>query len=143
MRKLNFFVITQTKSQYPAVVKESFEKGLVYPQPHFYIFKRDYNDKEEEYTITKMRPIAERCATVRDSQLNRAGIGIVLHNPDGKNLTEEAKQKIAMIIKSLSDDFGIIQYQIVTDEISEDAFVDTTYLAALVARTPSMFNKRI
>lgn len=143
MRSLKFFVITQTKDEYPAVVDKSFKKGMIYPGPHFYIFKMDYTPGKEEYQIAKMRPIFERCGTVRDSLLNATGIGITIHNPSGEDLSEDAKQKIAMIIKTLSDDFGIIQYQIVTDEISDDAFVDTTYLPALVASTPSIFNKRI
>lgn len=116
---------------------------MIYPAPHFYIFKMDYKSETEEYQIAKMRPIAERCGTVRDSSLNAAGVGITIHNPSGEDLSEDAKQKIAMIIKTLADDFGIIQYQIVTDEISDDAFVDTTYLPALVASTPSIFTRRI
>ncbi len=143
MRKLNYFVITKTQDQYPAVVSKSFEKGMIYPAPHYYIFKMDYSDPDEEYKVVRMRPLAERCGTVRDSALNMAGIGILVHTPNNEELTEEVQNKIAVIIKSTIDDFGIIQYQIVTDEISDDAFVDTTYLPALVAKTPSMFTKRI
>jgi hypothetical protein len=143
MRPIKFFVVTQTDKQYPAIVEDSFEKGMIYPAPHYYIFKMDYNSDDEEYKIIKMRPLFERCGTVRDSILNANGVGILIHNPDGSALSESAKQKIAMVIKSLVDDFGIIQYQIVSDEISDEAFVDTTYLPALVSATPSMFNKRI
>jgi len=143
MRNLKFFVVTQTVSQYPAVVKESFERGLIYPYPHFYIYKHDYADIDEKYSIVKMRPLSERCGNVRDSTLNGTGIGIVIHNPDKSELSEEALQGVAVIIKTIIDDFGIIQYQIVTDEISDDAFVDTTYLPALISTTPSIFNKRI
>ena len=143
MRQIKFFVITKTKDEYPAVVEKSFEKGMIYPAPHYYIFKMDYDNTDEEYSIVKMRPIVERCGTVRDSLLNNNGIGIVIHAPNGEELSEEVNNKIAMIIKSTIDDFGIIQYQIVTDEILEDAFVDTTYLPALVAKTPSIYTKRI
>lgn len=142
MRKIGFFVVTQTTEEYPAVVKSSFEKGMIYPSPHIYIFKMDPLDSEEDIKIVKMRPMSERCGTVRDSQLNRAGVGIVIHNPTKSEFSEKLKQKVAIAIKSIVDDLGIIQYQIVTDEVSEDAFVDVLDLPALVDITPSIFTKR-
>lgn len=141
MRNISFFVVTQTKDGYPDVVSKSFEKGMIYPSPHIYIFKQD--DADENYSYVKMRPLFERCGTVRDSRMNNNGIGIVLYNPTGSPITESAKKLIATIIKNFIDDFGIIQYQIVTDEISDDAFVDTLDLPALIDIAPSAFNKRI
>ncbi len=143
MRNLKFFVITQTKNIYPQIVEESFTRGMIYPAPHYYIFKMDYYDNEEEYKIVRMRPISERCGTVRDSLLNEHGVGILIHNPSGDKIKDSLNQKIAMIIKNIIDDFGIIQYQIVSDEISDDAFVDTVFLPAAVSATPSIFTKRI
>lgn len=143
MRPIKFFVITQTKLEYPGVVEDSFTKGMMYPAPHFYIFKMDDNDENEEYKVVKMRPINERCGIVRDSSLNATGVGIVAFNPSGDVFSGELKQVIATLIKGISDDFGIIQYQIVSDEVNEDNFVNTTELPALVSITPSIFNKRI
>ena len=141
MRSISFFVITQTKSEYPKVVEESFKKGMIYPSPHVYIFKMD--EKEEDYSYVRMRPLSERCGTVKDSRLNNNGIGIVLYNPSGSPVNEKAKKLIAVIIKNFIDDFGIIQYQIVTDEMSDESFIDTLDFPALIDVTPSTFNKRI
>lgn len=113
---------------------------MIYPYPHAYIYKMDESD--EEYTFVRMRPLHERCATVRDSRLNNNGIGIVLYNPTGNPLTEKAKKLIATVIRNFVDDFGIIQYQIVTDESSADAFVDTLDFPAMVDASPSAFTKR-
>jgi len=143
MRGIQYFVLTQTDKEYPAMVSESFSRGMVYPSPHFYIFRMDDSDDAEDYKILKPRPISQRCGTVRDSRLNNNGIGIMVYNPSGKKLNPVLEQTIASIIKNTAEDLGIIKYQIVTDEVNKDAFVDTIYINALVNSTPSMFTKRI
>ena len=141
MRNLSYFVVTQTEEDYPSVVQSSFSKGMVYPAPHVYIFK--VNPADEDYTYVRMRPIHERCGTVRDSRLNNNGIGILIQNKNRGNLDEKVKKLISNIIKNFIDDFGIIQYQIVTDEVNDDTFVDTLDLPLLISIAPSAFNKRI
>lgn len=143
MRAINYFVLTQTKNEYPAMVADSFEKGMVYPAPHFYVFRMDDNDESEDYKVLKPRPLSQRCGTVRDSRLNNNGIGVMIFNPSGKKLNPKLEQTIASIIRNTAEDLGIIDYQIVTDEVDGESFVDTIYINALVGSTPSMFTKRI
>ncbi len=139
MRPLNFFVVTQTLEQYPSVVETSFSRGLLYPYPHFYIYMLE---GEDDYSVVKMRPLSERCATVRDSRLNSTGVGIVVLNPTFSPMTDKLITTIASLIKTISDDMGMKDYQIVSDDINPKSFIDTFLLPAKVAIIPSIFTKR-
>lgn len=140
MRPINFFVVTQTSDQFPSINDISFDRGLIYPYPHIYIFKAD--EDEDEYHVVKMRPLSERCATVRDSRLNNTGVGIVIYNPTKKAMNDKLLTLIASIIKTISDDLGVNKYQIVSDDMNMDNFIDVFGLDAKVAITPSSFTKR-
>lgn len=141
MRKINSFVITKTEEQLPSIVKSSFDRGLIYPYPHIFIFKTDEN--ENEYSYVKMRPLGERCATVRDSRLNNNGVGVVVYNLHGDTLNDKLKTLIATIIKAIVDDLCINSFSVVTDEVNRDKFVDVFGVEAKVHSIPSMFSKRI
>ncbi len=140
MRPLNFFVVTQTTEQYPAVMDSSFERGLIYPYPHIYVYKLD--DSDDEYFVAKMRPLSERCATVRDSRLNNTGVGIVVYNPKKLPINDKLLTLLATIIKTISDDLGLKDYQIVSDDMNMDKFLDVFGLNAKVATIPSAFTRR-
>jgi len=134
-------VITRTEDQLPFIVDSSFERGLIYPYPHVFIFKID--DSEDEYNYVKMRPLGERCATVRDARLNNTGIGIVLYNIDSEEMNEKLKTLVATIIKTITDDLCIKDFTVVTDEINQDKFVNTFGVQAKVSLIPSMFSSRL
>lgn len=140
MRQISSFVIVRTDSNPYEITKESFEHGMIYPAPHTLIFKMDESDLK--YTLQKMRPIAERCAVVRDSRLNNIGYGIVV-NSKTSTMNATLSRMVGMVIKSIVDDIGISQYEILSDEANMDRFIDTFELPAIIATIPSIFNKRI
>ena len=139
MRKINKFVVTRTNDTYPAIVEKSKQAGLVYPYPHFYIYK---DEETGEYLTTKGRPLAERCANIRDSALNNTGIGIVIKS-ETSELDEDAEMVIGRIIALTAEELGITAYIIVTDEVSEKNFVDITRLQRYVNSIPMMYQKLI
>ncbi len=141
MRRINSFVITKTEEDLPSIVRSSFDRGLIYPYPHVFIFKMD--DSETEYNFVKMRPLGERCATVRDSRLNNIGVGIVVHGLQGDEMNEKMKTLVATVIKTIIDDMCIDNFSIVTDEVNPDKFVDIFGLKAKVSLIPSMFSSRL
>jgi len=138
MRKIDTFVITRTTGNYPAIVQESFDHGMKYPYPHIYIFKGD--ESEDDYSLLRLRPICERCGNIRDSRLNNSGIGIVIMT-DSPIMNEKIETIVANSIRLMIDDLCIENYEIVTDEINEDKFVDVFGIDAKVATLPSMFTK--
>jgi len=138
MRQISNFVVTRTDKNLPAVLDESFTAGLVYPYPHFYIFKGDEN--EEEYSMLKLRPLAERCANIRDSRLNNNGVGIVVMTEDSRP-NEKLVTFIANIIKFVVDDIGISDYNVVTDEINSDKYMDVFYIPSKIETLPSSFTR--
>jgi hypothetical protein len=138
MRKVNAFVITRTAENYPAVVKNSFSRGMEFPYPHYYVFKGA--DNEEEYSYMKLRPSSARCGNIRDSRLNNIAMGITIMTNDPV-LNEKAKTTIANIIKFVSEDLGMEKYTIYTDETNSDKFVDIFGLEAKVSLLPSSFNR--
>ena len=139
MRNISSFVVTKTTDQFPNVAPISFGKGLVYPYPHVYIFNTEVG---EDYSYVKMRPLNERCATVRDSRQNNIGVGIVLYKGDDTPIDEKMKTLAATIIKHIIDDLGIKEYTIVSDEMNADNFVDVFDIDYKVQSLPSSFSKR-
>ncbi len=140
MRAINYFVITRSKLDSMAIANESFGHSMMYPSPHMFVFKNSPDEKV--YSMSRMRPMSERCATIRDSELNNTGYGIVVRC-DTKEMDAALKRAVGIVIKSVADDIGIKEYQIVSDEINEDRFVDTFELPSIIATIPSVFNKRI
>ena len=139
MRPINYFVVTRTTEDFPAVQKNSFDRGMIYPAPHMYIYKM--SEEDTSYSMSRMRPMAERCGTIRDSALNGAGYGILV-KADSKDMDPALRQAVAIVIKSVADDLGLENYQIVSDEVNEDKFLVTFEIPALIAKIPSVFTKR-
>jgi len=135
LRKISSFVITRTTDIYPAVVEKSKKAGLLYPYPHFYIWKDEVSGV---YQTKKTRPLSERCANIRDSRLNNSGVGIVV-NTDNATLDEEAEKVIGGIIAFIIEELGIYSYTIVTDELKHEKFVDVTRIQRWVASTPPSY----
>ena len=140
MRAINYFVITRTELDSFAITEESFKRGMMYPAPHMLVHKDDPEAKL--YSMARMRPMSERCANIRDSELNNTGYGIVVRC-SSKDMDAALKRAVGIVIKSVADDIGIKDYQIVSDEVNEDNFVDTFELSSIIATIPSIFNKRI
>ena len=136
MRRLNAFVVTRTDEQLPEVVRSSFDRGMIYPYPHIFIYRED-----DEYQFMKLRPLASRCANIRDSRLNNIGVGIVLYG-EGEVIDEKLRTLIATIIRNIVDDLGIETFEVVSDETSKQGFVDVFGIREKAENIPSMFSRR-
>jgi len=143
MRPINSFVITRTPKDYPSIMEFSDEIGFKYPFPHYYLYKYDYFNSNEEWKFLKPRPLHERCASVRDGNLNKTGVGIVIMLPkEVDTIPTDGVALIANIIKLVSDDLGIKQYNITTDEINKVNRVDVMPIYSAVSAAPSIFTRR-
>ncbi len=140
MRNISSFVITKTMDQFPNIVPISFGRGLLYPYPHIYIFN---TEKGEEYNYVYMRPLNERCATVRDSLLNNNAVGVVLYKKDDSPIDEKMTTLVATLIRKIIDDLGIKEYSVHSDEINKDNFVDVFDIDSKIQTIPSSFSKRL
>ena len=139
MRNISSFVITKTTDRFPDISPISFSRGLIYPYPHIYIFN---TEKGEDYNYVKMRPLNERCATVRDSIQNNSGVGIVLYKGDSTPIDEKMKTLAATLIRFIIDDLGIEKYTLVSDETDAEKFIDVFDIDAKIQTLPSSFTKR-
>lgn len=137
----NFFVIKTTK-QYPDVEEESRKIGFLYPSPHLYLYKFEEMNPDEEWKHIKSRPLCEPCALIRDSSISRSAIGIMIYSPSG-DIHPGSTLLVANIINLISDDLGIKNFGILTDEMDSTRSVDVSAIYAAVARSPSIYTKRI
>jgi len=140
MRVIDTFFITKTTENYAGIIREAKKIGFLYPAPHVFITKIDFSDPDSKYFPMRLRPLSERCATVRDSRINNNGVGVVIHSEDGI-IRESAIIVAATEIKNIIEDLGIKNYNIVTDEINEDRKVDTMQIEGKVPIIPSKFTR--
>ena len=140
MRAIDTFYVTKTRNDYPAIIREAREIGFLYPAPHVFITRLDFNDPESKYFAMRLRPLSHRCATVRDSRINNNGVGIVIQSLDD-HILESALLIAASEIKNIIEDLGIVNYNIVTDEIDKERRVETMTLESKVSIVPSKFTR--
>lgn len=144
MRVIRNFVVVRTSKPYPDVSDESRGVGLLYPSPHFYVYKFDFNDDSEPWKHIRGRPFCEPTPLVRDSVMSKSSLGImILTDESDKRVRYGAMQHVASIIKNTSDDLGMSQYGIITDEVDNSRFVDSLALQAMISKSQSIFSKRV
>jgi hypothetical protein len=143
MRKIRNFLITKTNKHFHEISEDSIERGFVYPAPHVYIYKyEEFNDKEQAKHV-RGRPYVAPCALVRDSAISSNSIGIMLYCPSGNKIHPDVVLLAANIIRLISDELGIEQFGILTDEISPENRVDVFELNTAISKAISIFTKRL
>ena len=143
MRKITTFLVTRTNKTYPEIQEEGVKRGFIYPAPHVYVYKFEPLNENENWKHIRGRPIASNCALIRDNNIARNSIGIMIYCKDNEEVHPDALKLVANMIKLFSDDLGIEQYSIITDHEDESKAIDTLQLNSLVSMAPSIFNKRI
>ena len=143
MRKITSFLVTRTSKSYPEIEDEGKERGFIYPAPHVFVYKFEPLNEKEDWKHIRGRPVASNCALIRDNNIARNSIGIMIYCNDNEDVHPDAMKLVANMIKLLSDDLGIEQYSIITDHEDENKAVDVLQLNSFVSMSPSIFNKRI
>ena len=142
MRQIKNFLITRTKLQYPEVSEKSKGIGMIYPMPHFYVYKFEQESKEEYPKHLRGRPYSEKCALMREGLIASNAIGIMIYAPTDV-IPKDVVQLVGSIIRLVADDLGIKNYGILTDEINNENRVDVLEFYTAAEKSPSIFSKRI
>ena len=143
MRQITSFLVKKTNKTYPEIIEEGKERGFLYPAPHVYVYKFEPLNENEEWKHIRGRPIASPCALIRDSNIARNSIGIMLYCKDDEEIHPDAMILAAHMIKLFTEDLGIKDYSIITDHEDKKAAIDTMQMHSSVAMALSIFNKRI
>jgi len=121
MRNIRKFVVVTGYGNNPdEIITTSRKIGFEYPMPHYFIV-----DVKGYPTALKMRPTGSRCATIRDEKIAEEGIGIVVSGTTPA-ISKDASNLISKIIKSVIDDLGLKQVEIISDELQPDHRVNIT-----------------
>ena len=142
MRQIKNFLIVKTELQYPEVSEKSKDIGMLYPMPHFYVYKFEQDSKEEAPKHLRGRPYAAKCALMREGIIASNSIGIMIYAPTGI-ISKDTVQLVGSIIKLVADDLGIKNYGILTDEINNENRVDILEFYTATEKSPSIFSRRI
>lgn len=142
MRMIRNFFVAKTDKEYPDIVSESNKVGLLYPAPHIYVYKFEEDNENEEWKHIKARPLCHNMALARDSALSNNSIGITIYTKNSGRVHPDAMTLVANIIRLISDDLGIKQYGIITDELNKNNAVDVLDLNSAVAKAPSIYTRR-
>jgi hypothetical protein len=142
MRPIKNFFVQKTDKHFHEISEESMEIGFIYPAPHVYIYKHEEFNNEETVKHVRGRPYAAPCALVRDASISKTAVGITLYCPTDR-LHPDVVSLAANIIQLISDELGIKQYGILTDEVNMENHIDVLELNTALSKAQSIFPKRL
>ena len=137
----NRFLVLKTSRTLQEVIDESRKIGFIFPSPHYFFYKFEPQNKDEEIKLFRGRPLHSPSALMRvPSSESQRSIGILIYSPNGK-ITHEAYQEVSGVIANLIFELGMDNdWDIRTDEIDGDRTVNVAKIIASVSMIKNPFS---